>query len=776
MVQIVINNEMPFNFNFLINHTEKSIGSFDLSCNLIFNYIQKNQRRNLSKFLIIIYILLIKFKKRLFVDKVGQLLSFLLISQISKKEKIGLFTLLLLFILKLFKTNKKVVRICFFRIFSMVIIFLHNNCIFETNFFFLLLSILTFNSIIKNTEYELKFSNIFSRLQFSGTEFDIINIILIKIFSSTNLFSVKHFIENVIKLSSKNCGFCIRFFFFQNYPQSFIISKNKFYKRFCLITQKQKEILKIYEKNTNTVVQGINFLSNVKKILLTKKLIFIKKSTIFVEYLAKKTKKKRKLNLFKVLCFTYNIKNKKRIYFNLSFPIFSNSRKIKNQTLINLTKLTNNFNMDLLYKELKKLNFIIRLLDLQISDLNHEIKIVVFLLENYFHFLKKFIKILINILYDWIADFTYKKKKFFSKLNMNLANRKYIYLNCFVNMGYKFKKFGKTSDLIIERHFKTTYRFLGLYMSKFFTNFIHQISFFNSKYKFESIYMCFNRYKFFFDPIELYDFFFSILKLNKRNLIQKKILNINFKFYFSRNVIFFILFYHFILTNLKIKDNHNFSIMIQWINNKIIKKRKIKSKFIFFGIKSKVKNYKFSLKLLWFFFFTFYLLPNSTIYLLSYFFDWIYINGNIIRKFFLFNRIYNLITLLATKNIAFTWLSWSKTFFCLMFWNNFRYAVLIFVSSILKQKNLFTEIKKSLIIFFIDSIHFLNFSTINFLYWKKKFCSILYPIYFIYFLNYKNITLLASSSIKFIFLFKTKKNLKKKFKMCWKLYFNYLQE
>ena len=161
---------------------------------------------------------------------------------------------------------------------------------------------------------------------------------------------------------------------------------------------------------------------------------------------------------------------------------------------------------------------------------------------------------------------------------------------------------------------------------------------------------------------------------------------------------------------------------------------------------------------------------------MSYFFDWIYINGNIIRKFFFFNRIYNLITLLATKNIIFTWLSWCKTFFCLLFWNNFRYGVLIFVSSILTQKNLFTEIKNSLIIFFIDSIDFLNCSIINFLYWKKKFFLIVYPIYNIYFSNYKNITSLASSNIKFIFLLKTKKILKKNFKMCWKLYFNYLQK
>jgi hypothetical protein len=769
---------MPFNFNFLINHTEKSIGSFDLSSNIIFNYIQKNQKRKLSKILIIIYILLIKFKKRLFVDKFGQLFSLLLISQISKKEKIGLFTFLLLFILKLFKTNKKVIKICLFRIVSIFIIFLHNNCIFETNFFFIFLSILTFNSIYKNSEYELKISTIFSRLQFSGTEFDIINIILIKMFSRSNLLSVKHFIKNIIKLSTKNCGFCIRFFFFRNYPQSIIISKNKIYKRFSLITQKQKEILKIYQKNNKKFVQEIKFISNVKKIILTKKLIFLKRSTMFVEYLPKKIKKKRQLlNLFKVSCFTFNVKNTKRIYLNIGFPIFSNFRKIKNQALINLTKLKKkNFNTNFWYKELKTLNFIIRLLDLRISDINHEIKIVIFLLQNYFHFLKKFIKMLINILHDWISDFTYKKKKFFSKLNMNLANRKYIYLNCFVNIGYKFKKFKKTPHLVIERYFKVTYRFLGFYMSKFFTNFIHRISFFNSKNKFESIYMFFNRYKFFFEPIESHDFFFSILKLNNSNLIQKKNLNINFSFFLSRNVVFFILFYHFILTKLKLNDKYNFSIMTQWINKKIIKKRKIKSKFIFFGIVSKLKNYKFSLRLLLYFFFTFHLLSNSTIYLLSYFFDWMCVNGNIIRKYFLFNRIYNLITLLATKSIAFIWLSWSKTFFCLLLWNNFRYAILIFLSLILNQKNLFTEIKKSLIIFFIDSINFLNFSTINFLYWKKKFCSIFYPIYFIYFLNNKNIIPLASSNIKFIFLLKTQKNLKKKFNICWKLYFNYLQQ
>nr|UXY87774.1 hypothetical protein CcurKRNrm2_p083 [Cryptomonas curvata] len=761
--------QMCLSFNLLLNNSINSIGSFDLNSIILFNYFKSDQKINFFKFLINLYLIKTLIVKKLDLGKFECLLSFYFISQNDKYKKIGFFSFFYFFVLKLLKNCPNFLNLYFFKILSYIVIYIHDNAMIQKNFFFSCLSILDFRYLINFYRKGYNFTKIFLRFQYTGTKTDIVNKILIKIFSFTKTLSLNSYVCNIVKMARCNFGFFSR----KNY-RLLLFFKNQIYTKHILLNKKQKKLLFNFKKNISDIIRETLF--SMFSIAKYKYKLIFKKKINFLIWINKKFKNKKKSSyLFKKFWNTLKNENLKKNNYKCNFPFFFKLKKTTKKMLVDVGIIRKQmFSHNIFYILIQKINFYVKLLDFKISDLRFENKVLIILIQNQFKFFKKFLKTWISIFYDWFSEFSHKKKKFINKLNLNFSARNFILLNYCLDIVDKFKQFDEFFILIFTHYFKTVY-FTGLYVNHFFINvFCFD---FTSNYNFELSYNSFNLDKFCF----IFKNKSSPFSLNsKNNKIDNYINNFTFyssvlKNFFLKNINFLFLFNYIILKILIQKDFQKFFFAKKFPKKNILKKEKTYFEIIFFGIFTRLNNLKFLLKILFHFFFNFNLLYNSKIYTSSFIFSWIDINSDIIGKCFYFNRISSIENFLNIYSIL-CCLPIFKDLCTSFVWNYFTFGVLFFILFTLIQVNMLTRIKKKFFKFFISSINILNKLLINLFHWKKISLSILNFSYFMYLTDSRNISKLKYQKMIISILLKSKKNLKKCYKYYWKSFFYYLQK
>jgi hypothetical protein len=765
---------MYIDYNFLLNYTVVSTGSFDLSSNILFNYFKRKQKIIFFKFLMNLYFIKLLISKKVDLEKIERLIAFYFISQNNKREKICFFDFFCFFIMKILKNYENFLKFYFFKIFWYIIIFIHDNVIIQKNFFFTCLSILSLNFFSTFCKKEYNFLNIFMRFQHSGTKKDFANRILINISRFIKKLVSNKFIYNTLKVSKYTFGF-----FFRKNNQLILFFKNNANINLISLNKKQKELLFIYKKNINKIIQK-SLVSIFSYLIYKCKLIVKQKTNIFSIYKYNRfTKKKKIVNLIIKFYFRKNLENNLKTGFICKFPYFYNIKKIMvkkppDSCIIRKT----NFNCNHNYVFFPKLSFNFKSLDFKISDLKYENKPLIILIRNQFEDFKFFFLIWINISFDWFYDLLYKKKKNIFNLNKYLPVRNFILLNYYLKILYTIGKRKKFFIIILTLFLKIIYYKIDFYFTGFYVKFFIIDYFFSCLgYNFEIQHKYFKIKKCYFIFITKRNLFFS-------NFINNELRNYknNFIFWNSvlknillKNIKCLVAFQFTILKNFIEKKYHKFLFSIKFCIKEILKLKKISIKFVYNGIFSKLNNFKFLIKLLFCIIFDFNSLYKSKDYNPFCIFNWFDINSNLIGKYFYFNNLCSFLNCLNTTS-ALCWLPFFKNLYTSFLWSDFIFEILIFLLFTLVGTKIFARIKTNIFNFFIISVNFLNEFIIYLFYWKKISIYILNFYHFIFLFNLKNFLNIKYRKTIISISLKSKKNLNKYYIFCWKNYFNYLNK